>query len=477
MRCSKRVYLFLSLILLLTLALRVPSFFEPLWYDDEGISLAVAQAIKRGQLIYKEIHDNKPPLFYLLLAVRPTLLWARTLTTAFVLLTQILIFALAREWFSRKGALLSALVFGVLLSTPLLEGNIANGEILMIFPVVAGVWLGSSACFKDSPQRRFLAGLLFSLATLIKIPSALDFLAFLVFVAFFWKEGRTERFKKLSSLGGGFMLPWLLTFLYFIVRGTFSDFFFSVFLYNLKYVGVGEELFPLGVKIVILGTLLSAPLWLWKFRSRISLPANFLVLWFCFSLSGALISGRPYPHYLIQALPPLTLLIVRNVSKAHLWERKLSFALYSLFFIFYSFLSFYRYPVCSYYRNFVAYISGNRSEEDYGEFFDPKVGESLEVANFIRDVTEEGDEILVWGNDPALYVLSGRKPAIKFVAYYHITAAGCEEEIKDTLIREPPPLIVVTGEGPDLPQELLSRYPSVKELAGARIFATEGVKL
>ena len=478
MRCDRRVYLFLPFILLLTLALRVPSFFEPLWYDDESISLAAAQAIRRGQLLYKDIYDNKPPLFYLLLAVRPSLLWAKSLATAFVLSTQVFIFALARCWFSGKEALAAALVFGVLSNTPLFEGNILNGEILMIFPLVVGIWLGFSAPSEGSFLRWFLAGLFFGLATLIKIPSIFDFLAFLIFVAFFWKREQAGRsFGKLLLLGGGLGLPWFLAFLYFAIRRGLSDFLFSVFLYNLRYVGVGEGLFSSEIKFIVLGLLLSVPFWLWRFRQQISFPTSFLVLWFCFSLSGALISGRPYSHYLIQVLPSLAFLIVHSILEVRFWERWLSSALCFLFFSLYLFLPFYRYPVYSYYGNFVAYILGNRSENAYREFFDPRVERNIKIANFVKGVTEERDEILVWGDDPAIYVLSGRKPATKYVTHYHLAAAGCERGLGDILVRRLPSLIVVTGEEAGLSRELLSRYSLVRKLAGAQIFAAKGVNL
>ena len=44
--------------------LRVPSLFEPYWYGDEGIYLTIGRAMRGGMELYKEVHDNKPPLLY-----------------------------------------------------------------------------------------------------------------------------------------------------------------------------------------------------------------------------------------------------------------------------------------------------------------------------------------------------------------------------------------------------------------------------
>src|SRR4030042_6048418 len=59
----------LCLILIYAFILRLPSLFEPLVYGDEGIYMTLGLAIRRGLIPYLQIHDNKPPLVYLLAAV------------------------------------------------------------------------------------------------------------------------------------------------------------------------------------------------------------------------------------------------------------------------------------------------------------------------------------------------------------------------------------------------------------------------
>src|SRR3990167_6055899 len=49
--------------------LRVPSLFEPYWYGDEGIYLTIGRAMRGGMELYKEVHDNKPPLLYVVAAI------------------------------------------------------------------------------------------------------------------------------------------------------------------------------------------------------------------------------------------------------------------------------------------------------------------------------------------------------------------------------------------------------------------------
>ena len=58
----------LILILFFTLLLRVPSLLEPFWHGDEGVYMAVGQALLKDLSLYTGAFDNKPPAIYLLSA-------------------------------------------------------------------------------------------------------------------------------------------------------------------------------------------------------------------------------------------------------------------------------------------------------------------------------------------------------------------------------------------------------------------------
>ena len=67
----------LILLILLAVILRIPSLFEPYWYGDEGIYLTLGHAARQGLVWYRDIHDNKPPLLYLVAALAGTVFWFR----------------------------------------------------------------------------------------------------------------------------------------------------------------------------------------------------------------------------------------------------------------------------------------------------------------------------------------------------------------------------------------------------------------
>src|SRR5579872_668714 len=118
--------------------LRLPSLFEPYWYGDEGIYEVIGFGLRHGRFLYTGIWDNKPPLLYLVYALfdgdqGP----AKFLSLLFGLGAVVTFFFLAKKLFQeRKVIWITTGVFAFLFGTPLLEGNIANAENFMLFPIL-----------------------------------------------------------------------------------------------------------------------------------------------------------------------------------------------------------------------------------------------------------------------------------------------------------------------------------------------------
>src|SRR5690242_2834845 len=66
---SKRESWFFIVTFVVFFLLRLPSFFEPLWYGDEGIYEVIGFALNKGRGLYTGIWDNKPPMLYLTYAI------------------------------------------------------------------------------------------------------------------------------------------------------------------------------------------------------------------------------------------------------------------------------------------------------------------------------------------------------------------------------------------------------------------------
>ncbi|MDO8503710.1 MAG: hypothetical protein Q7S60_03390 [bacterium] len=476
----------LLLLLVGAMVLRIPSLFEPYWYGDEGIYLTLGEAARHGLTWYKDIHDNKPPLLYLLAAISGSVFWFRLILLFWHAATLVLFWDLANKLFDRnkRAIVLSAAIFTLLTTIPLLEGNIANAEIFMIGPTIAGFLLLFTQ--RLTTGRLFLAGLFFSLSTLFKVPAAFDMLTIVLFwatLAFFrWGEILTV-VKNSLVLALGFITPILATFVYFGAKGALNPYINAVWLQNLNYVGrwsipkitAGSLSFEAGLPFrgIILVLVL---LIIFVFRKRFNKVALFASLWFSVSLFAATLSGRPYPHYLIEIIPPLALLL----GLVSFGQERFRFLPLPLLFLLLSsliFYKFYYYPTFSYYGNFLAYAAQQKTQEDYFLYFGEKVPRTYKLAQTITSKTAPNDRVFIWGTEPETYALSRRLPVGRYTTSYHIRDFGGEEETLNSLKRKLPKYIIVVKDEEQLAglrSFLEENYIYLETIMGAEVWRAVG---
>lgn len=445
--------------------LRLPSLFEPYWYGDEGIYQVLGDGINNGRLLYKDIWDNKPPLLYLLYALfNSDQFTLRLVSLFFGILAVITFFFLARKLFSNKlPVYFSTLFFAVLFGLPILEGNIANSENFMLFPIL----LSALIIFKYSAYKNknglkyhsavFAAGLVLSFAFLFKIVAIFDFAAFIIFL-FLIEYKKLKDFiptvANLLSFISGFFIPIIFTALFFIFSNAFSDFLTAGFKQNVAYVGYGNKfIIPQDLLILKLFLLSAFSLFLFIKRKRINTTTIFVLLWFAFSIFNALFSQRPYTHYLLVLLPTFSLFL-----GLMLWDKKFQ-KIYFIFLILLLLLiskSFTVYGKTNrYYQNFISFMSGSKSVNEYRRFFDRNTTNDYDLAQFIKTHTAPSDNIFIWGNNAQVYKLSNKLPPGRFTVLYHITASG--EYLNETIFaikRIKPKYIIVTSLKNPLPFNL-----------------------
>jgi len=249
---------FLVVVSLLFFFLRLPSLAEPYWYGDEGIYQTIALALNRGYTLYSQIWDNKPPLLYYTYALfGGDQFFLRLLSLTFGLASIVLFFRLAVQLFQeRKAVIASTLGFTLLFGLPTFEGNIANAENFMLpFSIAAGylVYLATERAQKQ--RYLLLAGMLLGIAFLYKIVGIFDFAAFLVFFLIVSLPGQvsfrplvramTDSWRQFAALTAGFVLPFILSIIYFLSKGVLGDYIQATFLSTVWYVGCNNFfLFP-----------------------------------------------------------------------------------------------------------------------------------------------------------------------------------------------------------------------------------------
>jgi 4-amino-4-deoxy-L-arabinose transferase-like glycosyltransferase len=225
----------LVVILAMVFTLRIPSFFEPYFYGDEMVYLTLGQGIRQGMTLYKGIYDNKPPLLYITAAIAGNLFWFKVILAFWSLVTIIIFFKLAKLLFEKneKAQKLSTLLFALLTTLPLLEGLTINSELFMIVFTIAALLILLN---KNLSKKGILfSGVLFGLGALFKIPAAFD----LPVIIFFWiiTEGFgnwKKIFGKTLILGIGFVIPILLTFVWYFAKGALPDYIKAAFLQNIE---------------------------------------------------------------------------------------------------------------------------------------------------------------------------------------------------------------------------------------------------
>jgi len=483
MKINKLLVFFWLILLFLVFLLRLPSLFEPFTYGDEGIYLTLGLAIRKGLILYRDIHDNKPPLLYLLAALVGNFANFRTLLFGWTLWTLLVFFKLAKKIFPKdqKSVFISTFIFAILISLHTFEGNIANAENFLILPTLGGILL---VLEKMKSQNLFLAGVAFSLATLFKVPAAFDFLAVLVFLGFIFLRNKKSHFPLLISssslLIAGFLLPISITLLYFLAKGALNYYLEAAFFQNIPYLTSWGSSSQRNFNLLQSGLLLRGVLlfttycFLFTISKKISQNFLLIILWFSSSLFAALLSSRPYPHYLIQVLPSLSFLAAfALVGKIRL-EKTLAF--FSFFIFGFSFLvfHFWSYPNIPYYQNFYQYAFGQKSKNQYFADFDQKASKIYQTAEFITSHTLPQQRIFVWGNEPYLYALSRRLPPGRYTVAYHIIDFNGEEETFKAIEQRKTKLVVtapVVGHSfPALERLLASEYIKIEEIGEFKLF-------
>lgn len=462
--------------------LRLPSLFEPYWYGDEGIYQALGILVRSGHPLYAGAWDNKPPLLYLIYALfNSDQFLTRLASLIFGLLSIWVFYLLAKELFEKKKIPeLVTILYTFLFGIRLIEGNIANAENFMLFPIIlAGliIYKLQKNKYNNKYLLYFSSGLLLGIAFLLKIVAVFDFLAFCGFV-FIVNVNSVKNFFKtiinyLLPIGLGFGLPIALTTIYYLATGHFKDFYTAILGSNVGYVGYGNKfIIPQGFLILKSGALGLFVLGLYIKSKSISKNVLFVLVWLAFALFNALFSQRPYTHYLLVLLPSFCLLfgiIFYNKVRTILGLIILGIV---VVIVINNFNLSARMPnyLTNYYANFISFSLGNKNISDYQKFFDGNTPRDYEIATIIKANTTSEDSVFIWGNNAQVYKLANKVPISRYVVAYHITGfKGAEAEADKAIQKEKPKLIILMPNVGEYPFSLTG-YSEIMEVQGVKFY-------
>ncbi len=427
---------FLIIVSFVFFLLRLPSLFEPDWYGDEGIYQVLGMGIKAGRLLYRDIFDNKPPLLYLLYSfVSSDLFSVKLLSLVFGLLSVWAFFFLAKKLLNKpKIVYFSTALFAVLFGLPLIEGNIANAENFMLPLNILGGYLVLKSLERKAQNTKYVilltAGLVVGLSFLFKIVAVFDFAAFAGFLFFanyakklldiFKPKHLLIEIKNLSPFILGFLIPLVLTVLFFVFKHAFANFLTATLSSNVGYVGYGNKLIiPQGLLILKLALLAVFSLFIFYKRKAYGNAFSFVALWLAFSLFNAYFSQRPYTHYVLVILPSFCLLIGLFLLNKHFSKLAGTLAIASFIAVLLSFTFYVK--TIFYYQNFISFVVDGKSVYAYQSFFDGSTPRDYEIAGYLNSHALPTDNLFIWGNNAQVYYLTQKLPPGKYTATYHIT--------------------------------------------------------
>lgn len=440
--------LFFSIAALVFVLLRLPSLFEPYWYGDEAIYLTLGWLQRLGYVVYRDFYDHKPPLILVLSAFLPALIWAKMLISVLTAFTSVFFYYLSSKFLNLTASRLATLLFIVLASIPLFEGNIFNSEIINLFLVTLSFYL--SLVKKRHSWSFFILGVAFT----NKFPALFDYLFLMAYLV--------ANFSNLRRLGyvlkSGFLfsLPTLVFSFYFLLNQSLSQFIKAAFLDNLIYISSWESpgpgLFGRTLFFIFLISLLVVLARRSRSQTR---PLFWLSGWFISVLFASLLSSRPYPHYLLQIVPPLAMIIPLLFTTKRQLLAIPSTALVLTILVFHLY-GFYRYPVVAYYRTFYSSLMAFDLSR-FSTFFGPHVEQISSLSSSLKAAFKPGSRLFLWGDWPQVYHLSGLVPALPYITSFHLTALNQEKQMMQLLSSRPPSVIVLLKPPPPPLYQLIKK--------------------
>lgn len=197
---------------------------EPLDCDEAAYAY-MGRRILRGDVLYRDLTENKPPLGYWLYTLAVAIggaseLTIRLMAIPYVLATIALVWWVGLRLGGPASACLAALIYAVASADPYVFGNGSNMEHFLNFFSVASLCLMLAAMDRRSRRTIFAAGACLALASLVKQVTATHGVVYAAFLALPADSRRLRaRAGDVAVLALGFAVPWAVALGVLIAQG------------------------------------------------------------------------------------------------------------------------------------------------------------------------------------------------------------------------------------------------------------------
>jgi len=430
---------------------------------NEGFTGYEAWLWLQGYNPYIHATPAKPPLLYLFYVIPihffgNTIIPVRLINNFIFLLSIVALYLIARDWYGKRVALISAIFYGIFMNAPAFQAAQAmDGSFSMPF-VIFAIYFCSKYLQGGKRSSLLISGLSISIALLIRQDRAVGIILLLIMTAStrhkFSKEGFKSKLhlnKRLATdisiLLLGILLPILIIVTYSWSEGVLDDLidctilvfsrvnYFSQRLpFDHRFLTLVEGL-PLWL-LSILGFLVCILRW-----NKNNISDKILMTWMVLFTSIASIPPDFGSHY-VHVIAPASVLsgiglasISNNVKLQSIRGsignyRQNVAAIFAITIIVLSFLpsiflQAQQYPDFHIHWEFIHYeYAGDQGAWTYNE--------QLELGDYLRSNTPENGEILIYAWTATPYWLSGHKAPSKYISpiIYPLTPGVPEEEFK-----------------------------------------------
>jgi hypothetical protein len=426
-------WLVVAIIILIAAAIRIHLLAVPM-ERDEGEYAYAGQLILQGIPPYAQVYNMKLPGIYAAYALIMSVFGETRVAIHLGLLiinavTALLLFLLGRKLFNAFAGLTAAASFALLSMGQQVQGIFANAEHFVILPAMGGILLLVYAVESNKLSTLLAGSVLLGVGFIMKQHGA-AFIAFGGLYLFFklindkplnWMSLST---KCLVFIAGA-LLPFALTCLILLQAGVFDKFWFWTIDYASQYVSSTPLETGMGKLKHRLGTVAGSAIWVWiiaafgltsliwnkKSRNTLLFSSLFLVFSFLATIPGFYFR----PHYFILILPAVA--YMAGIGAASLYDlisRKNMHPATLLI------------PVL---LVLTAIFHGGFQQRQFLFFTEPDAAsrmtyglnpfpESIEIARFIRENSNEKDRIAVIGSEPQIYFYSNRRGATGHIYTY-----------------------------------------------------------
>ena len=470
-------------IILLTVAIRLPSLLHPQPIDSEAMYSVVANEIVDGGRPYADAVERKPPLlFWTYAAVFKiagkfnwkalhivALVWALCATAG--------LYVIGRELVDRNTGLIAALFYGVFQPFWWWKNLSFDAEMLMNLPII---WAWAIAFGRSSSRLRpelFPAGALLGAAFLLKQPAAIAAVPlgiYLLLPSYRASRSltRTNSVIQATIFTVGFFAVLGLVTIVLWKQGILHDaFYWTIADHDIPHVfwqkGIVITLAFLGVCLpLVIGAMMAcrdkSEIWARRPPERTALFGLLVA-----SAMGAAAGARFYPHYYVQLIPPLALLAAPYYAR--LWSRTIRPPHWLLR------------PAVTYAWLGLTVIAF--SIEHWTRLAPRRV--PSEAARYLSTHSSPDDRIFVWGQTPEIYLDAYRRPASRYITTFPLTGyvfggpipgfdtrrrilPGAWTTLEQDFARHPPTYIVDIQPDPESAQYPMKNFPILAKLLAER---------